>query len=69
MTSRDELISRIDEFTFSIGGTLSAEHGIGRALRTRVEPQKPAVEWELMRAIKAAFDPRDLMNPGALLPD
>ena len=66
---RSELVARIDEFTFSLGGTLSAEHGVGRDLRARVTPQKPAVEWDLMRAVKRAFDPQGLMNPGVLLPD
>ncbi|MEM9204124.1 MAG: FAD-linked oxidase C-terminal domain-containing protein, partial [Actinomycetota bacterium] len=57
-----------DELVFSLGGTLSAEHGVGRLLRDRVGPQKPAIEWELMRTIKRALDPDDIFNPGALLP-
>lgn len=65
---RDELVRRIDEATFALGGTLSAEHGVGRDLVGRVEGQKPAIEWELMRAIKATLDPDDRFNPGALLP-
>jgi FAD/FMN-containing dehydrogenase len=66
---RSELERRIDAMTFELGGTLSAEHGIGRTLRLRIGPQKPAIEWDLMRAVKAAFDPHGIMNPGALLPD
>ena len=65
---RDELQERIDEATFALGGTLSAEHGIGQLLRDRVERQKPAVEWDLMRAIKSALDPQGIMNPGKTLP-
>ena len=56
---REELRERIDEATFAFGGTISAEHGIGRLLRSRVQSQKPAIEWELMRAIKHTFDPRE----------
>ncbi|NNE11811.1 MAG: FAD-binding oxidoreductase [Ilumatobacter sp.] len=65
---RPELTRRIDEVVVELGGTLSAEHGIGRALLDRIGPQKPPVEWELMRAVKAALDPDDVLNPGALLP-
>jgi len=65
---RDELVRRIDEATFALSGTLSAEHGVGRDLAHRVGGQKPEVEWQLMRTIKQAFDPDDRFNPGALLP-
>jgi FAD/FMN-containing dehydrogenase len=66
---RDNLQERIDEATFRFGGTLSAEHGIGQFLRDRIAPQKPAVEWELMRAVKDVLDPQGIMNPQKTLPD
>jgi FAD/FMN-containing dehydrogenase len=69
LAARDDLRAAIDELTLRLGGTLSAEHGIGRALRERIVAQKPPVEWQLMRAIKATFDPSGLMNPGALFPE
>ncbi len=65
---RDELQARVDEATFRFGGTLSAEHGIGQLLRDRIGPQKPAVEWHLMQAIKNALDPQGIMNPHKILP-
>ena len=65
---REELRERIDEATFAFGGTLSAEHGIGQLLRDRIRPQKPAIEWELMRAVKDALDPQGIMNPHKTLP-
>ena len=65
---RDEMTAEADRLVFALGGTLSAEHGVGRLLRERVSPQKPAIEWALMRSIKQALDPDDLFNPGALLP-
>ncbi|MYI36207.1 MAG: hypothetical protein F4118_07225 [Acidimicrobiaceae bacterium] len=65
---RDQLQERIDEVTFRFGGTLSAEHGIGQLLQGRIRPQKPPVEWELMRAVKDALDPQGIMNPHKTLP-
>jgi D-lactate dehydrogenase (cytochrome) len=50
------------------GGSISAEHGIGRLKRDELPRYKSALELELMRRIKAAFDPEGLMNPGKVLP-
>ncbi|HEU4459668.1 MAG TPA: FAD-binding oxidoreductase [Methylibium sp.] len=49
------------------GGSISAEHGIGALKRDTLPHYKPAVALGLMRAIKAALDPLDLMNPGRVL--
>jgi FAD/FMN-containing dehydrogenase len=51
------------------GGTISAEHGIGRLKRAELGARKPAPALAMMRAIKAALDPLGLFNPGVLLPD
>ncbi len=51
------------------GGTFSAEHGIGRLKRDELAARKPAPALAMMRAVKAALDPRGLLNPGVLLPD
>ena len=67
IAARDELVRRIDEATFALNGTLSAEHGVGRDLRDRVVGQKPDIEWWMMRTIKAALDPDGRLNPGVLL--
>lgn len=52
----------------AMGGTLSGEHGVGldklEFVGLEVEPQS----LELMRAIKAQFDPRGILNPGKALP-
>ena len=65
---RHELQERIDATTFAFGGTLSAEHGIGQLLRGRIQRQKPAIEWEMMGALKSALDPLGIMNPHKTLP-
>jgi FAD/FMN-containing dehydrogenase len=49
------------------GGSISAEHGIGQLKRGELVRYKSEVELDLMRAIKRALDPRDLMNPGKIL--
>ena len=49
------------------GGSFSAEHGIGQLKRDDLAHYKSPVEMRMMRAIKAALDPRDLMNPGKVL--
>jgi FAD/FMN-containing dehydrogenase len=50
------------------GGTLSAEHGIGRFKRADFAALTDPVRLAAMRAIKTALDPTGIMNPGALLP-
>jgi FAD/FMN-containing dehydrogenase len=48
-------------------GSISAEHGIGQLRRDELRHYKPPLEMELMMAIKRAFDPNLIMNPGKLL--
>ncbi|MGE5088718.1 MAG: FAD-binding oxidoreductase [Candidatus Levyibacteriota bacterium] len=50
------------------GGSISAEHGIGQLKREELAHYKPALDIELMRRVKAALDPRGLLNPGKILP-
>ena len=49
------------------GGSFSAEHGIGLLKREELALRKPPVALQLMRGIKAAFDPQGLLNPGRVL--
>ena len=50
------------------GGSISAEHGIGRMKVDHLDLSRSAEEISAMRAIKKAWDPQGLMNPGVLLP-
>ena len=49
------------------GGSISAEHGVGALKRDELAARKSPVALQLMRAIKRALDPQNLMNPGRLL--
>ena len=51
----------------SLRGSISAEHGLGQLKREEIRAHKPALELELMRRLKTALDPQDLMNPGKVL--
>jgi FAD/FMN-containing dehydrogenase len=51
----------------AFGGSISAEHGIGVMKREALAAVKSPLELELMRAIKAAFDPKGILNPGKVL--
>ncbi|NJD86623.1 MAG: FAD-binding oxidoreductase [Betaproteobacteria bacterium] len=50
-----------------LGGSISAEHGIGTLKRDELPHYKAALELDLMRAIKGVLDPRGIMNPGKVL--
>lgn len=50
----------------SLGGAVSAEHGIGREKKGYFAELEDPKKIELMRAIKSAFDPNGIMNPGAI---
>ncbi|MEM0907161.1 MAG: FAD-binding oxidoreductase [Pseudomonadota bacterium] len=70
-----EFISRWDEMNDAVhkvvrafGGSIAAEHGVGR-LKAKLVPQvRSPVELQMMRAIKTTLDPDGIMNPGRVLP-
>lgn len=62
----DELVLRL---VVDRGGSISAEHGIGRAKRQWLHLNRSPAEIDAFRRIKAALDPASILNPGVLLPD
>ncbi len=56
------------EAALSLGGTVTGEHGIGVARRDWLVRQRGEDAVAVMRSIKRALDPRDLLNPGRMLP-
>ena len=55
------------EVVGELGGSISAEHGLGQLKREEIRAHKDPLELELMRRIKEALDPAGLMNPGKVL--
>jgi glycolate oxidase len=51
----------------AMGGVITGEHGIGRTRVPDLDLTPYPKTWELMRAIKVAFDPNNILNPGVLL--
>ncbi|CAH0140823.1 FAD-binding oxidoreductase [Roseomonas sp. CECT 9278] len=58
----------VNAIAVDLGGSFSAEHGIGQSKRHAMATHKDAVALDLMRAVKAAIDPGGVMNPGKMLP-
>jgi glycolate oxidase len=63
---RHEMMSGIVAAGLSLGGAVSGEHGIGTEKRTYLTEFEDPVKLALMRRIKAAFDPYDILNPGTI---
>jgi glycolate oxidase len=59
----------IFEAATAVGGTLSGEHGIGLLKRKYLSLDLPAETIEVMRSIKRALDPNNIMNPGKIFPE
>ena len=58
---------RVHDIAHALGGSISAEHGLGRLKRDEVLRYKSDVEMELMRSVKRALDPKRIMNPGKVV--
>lgn len=57
----------VHDIVNELGGSISAEHGLGQLKRGEILRYKSEVEMDLMRAVKQAIDPRGLMNPGKVI--
>ncbi len=64
---RDAIKRAVHDLVHEMGGSVSAEHGIGRLKVDDLERYGDPVKLATMRSIKAALDPRGIMNPGAVL--
>ena len=64
LAQRAEVNRIVYDAVGALGGSISAEHGLGQLKRDEIRSHKSALEMELMRALKKALDPQGLMNPG-----
>ena len=63
-----EMEAMVNAIAVSLGGSFSAEHGIGQSKRHAMATHKSAVAMDIMRLVKDAIDPACRMNPGKMLP-
>ncbi len=67
LASQSRVNGIVHDIVHQLGGSISAEHGIGQLKRDELLRYKSPLEMELMRSIKRTFDPQGLMNPGKLI--
>ena len=60
---------RVIEATLDGGGGISHHHGIGRVRRDFIQREIGPAGVDILRAVQAALDPENIMNPGVLIPD
>jgi FAD/FMN-containing dehydrogenase len=58
----------VNQVAHDLGGTFSAEHGVGQTLTREMEYFKSPIELAVMRGVKRMLDPHNLFNPNRLLP-
>jgi FAD/FMN-containing dehydrogenase len=63
-----DIMECVNEIVRDLDGSFSAEHGVGRLKTDMMEAWRGGAELAAMRAIKAALDPKGIMNPGKVLP-
>lgn len=64
----DRIIEAVEDEVQALGGSFSAEHGVGLSKLASMKRRKDPVALDVMRAIKAALDPDNRMNPGKVIP-
>jgi FAD/FMN-containing dehydrogenase len=67
MAEQDKLNTVVHDIVRAKGGTISAEHGLGVLRRDEAHHHRSDIERRMMAGIKAAFDPKNIMNPEKLL--
>ena len=63
----ENAIKEIVEFAVKLGGTVTGEHGVGLAKKPYLLSMLGPVALDVMRRVKASFDPNTILNPGKIL--
>jgi FAD/FMN-containing dehydrogenase len=63
----DAISGAVYDLVTAYGGSISAEHGIGRIKVEELEHYRTKIELDVMRSLKRALDPKNLMNPGKVI--
>jgi FAD/FMN-containing dehydrogenase len=67
MTHGDAISGAVYDVVVRYGGSISAEHGIGRLKVDELAHYRSKIELDVMRTLKRALDPQDIMNPGKVV--
>jgi D-lactate dehydrogenase (cytochrome) len=68
MARSEDFMHRLVERAQAMGGTCTGEHGIGQGKQKYLEAELGLEALDAMRAIKRAFDPQNILNPGKIMP-
>ncbi|KAF0113581.1 MAG: FAD-binding oxidoreductase [Rhodobacteraceae bacterium] len=64
----DKVLEAIEDVVADLGGSFSAEHGVGLSKLSSMARRKDPVALDVMRTLKQALDPQNLINPGKVIP-
>ena len=67
LARRDEVSRVVHDLVHELGGSISAEHGLGLMKRDEIVRYKSAAELDVMRALKSLLDPNNILNPGKVV--
>lgn len=67
-TLKEAVREMVEDEVFNLGGSFSAEHGIGLSRKNTMARRKDPVALDVMRALKDTLDPKGILNPGKVIP-
>jgi len=65
---KDRVLEAVEDVVADLGGSFSAEHGVGLSKLPSMQRRKDLVALEVMRSLKQALDPQNILNPGKVIP-
>lgn len=65
---KDRVLEAVEDVVADLGGSFSAEHGVGLSKLPSMQRRKDPVALEVMRSVKQALDPQNILNPGKVIP-